>query len=285
MLPSLLSEGWERLAHSWTQAEVLALFVEGPAEAGSGVEIPVATHRIIALLDATMILFQAVVEVRVAAVPHLPAQCFSDRARIGVMPVGRHLLGDLLRHFQRCREEAFGCLHIPMLAQHGVNQIAVAVDGSVEVLPLARHLDVGFVHVPGAAGLALALGAQLVGHERSEACFPLAHRLMRELETALEEHLGEVAQAEFVAHAPQDDQENDVSREFQVIEGRVSSLIELPAAGGTAKDTIAKLGCLRQFSCCRGSAIWAGHRGLSGKLIRDNRIPEKAEGAVAQTEF
>ncbi len=82
--------------------------------------------------------------------------------------------------------------------------------------------------MPGATGLALTFGTQLIGEQWSEAGFPLTHRLMRELEAAFQEHLGEVAQAEFVAHAPEDDQQHDVGREFQIVEGRARPFIELP---------------------------------------------------------
>ncbi len=50
--------------------------------------------------------------------------------------------------------------------------------------------------MPGAPSLARALGAQRVGYERSEARFPLAHGFVDELEATLQEHLGEVAQAQ-----------------------------------------------------------------------------------------
>jgi hypothetical protein len=37
-------------------------------------------------------------------------------------------------------EECLGCCHAAMLAQHGVNQVAVAVDGAVEKAPAAPDL-------------------------------------------------------------------------------------------------------------------------------------------------
>jgi hypothetical protein len=35
-------------------------------------------------------------------------------------------------------EECLGCGHVAMLAQHGVNQVAIAVEGAVETAPAAR---------------------------------------------------------------------------------------------------------------------------------------------------
>src|SRR3954451_20633394 len=40
---------------------------------------------------------------------------------------------------------------------------------------------------------------------------------MGELEAALQEHLRKVAQAELVAHAPQDDQQYDIGWEFEIV--------------------------------------------------------------------
>ena len=54
--------------------------------------------------------------------------------------------------------------------------------------------------------LATPLGTQAVGDERGETRFPIARRLVGELEAALQEHLGEVAQAQLVAQPPADHQ-------------------------------------------------------------------------------
>ncbi len=107
--------------------------------------------------------------------------------------------------------------------------------------------------------MVLTLGAQLVGHQGREACFPLAHRFMREFEAPLQAHLREIPPAEFVPHTPEHDQENDVGREFEIIEGRARALIALPPASSTAKDALAKLRSLGQFSRGSGSTVRAGH--------------------------
>ena len=67
---------------------------------------------------------------------------------------------------------------------------------------------------------------------------------MRELKAALQEHPGDVTQAQFVARTPEHDEQDDVGWEFQIIEGRVGSFIELSSARGAAKDAIAELGTL-----------------------------------------
>jgi hypothetical protein len=48
---------------------------------------------------------------------------------------------------------------------------------------------------------------------------------VRECKAALQEHLCQITKAQFVAHAPEDDQQNDVGREFQGVEGSSTSLV------------------------------------------------------------
>jgi hypothetical protein len=71
--------------------------------------------------------------------------------------------------------------------------------------------------MPGTTSLPFAFGSELVRYEWGEAPFPLAYRLMRELKAPLQEHFGEVTKAEFVAYAPQNDEENDISGELKVV--------------------------------------------------------------------
>ncbi len=85
-LPSLLSERWERRAHPGTQADIRTWFVQGPTEAPGGVARTQAAHRRGALLDATVILLEAMVEIGTAAVYAIVA----DRLTAGT---GRALMG------------------------------------------------------------------------------------------------------------------------------------------------------------------------------------------------
>ncbi len=184
------------------------------------------------------------------------------------MPVRRHLLGWLLRNVERRSEEALGRVHIAMLTQQRVDQIALAINRSIQVLPDAADPDVGFVNVPGASSLALALGAQRVGDQRREADFPRTHRFVREREAALEKHLRQIAQTQLVAHAPQHHEEDDIGGVFEVIEGRAGTLIEGAPTGLTAKDPIAELGGLRQCRRRGRRTLWTGHQTLLSMLVQ-----------------
>ena len=71
-------------------------------------------------------------------------------------------------------EERLGGFLIAGLAQVDIDQIAIAVDRPVQVLPLARNFDVGFIDIPAAASLALAALAQGIGEPRRQLGFPVA---------------------------------------------------------------------------------------------------------------
>src|SRR6476659_4018733 len=91
-------------------------------------------------------------------------------------------------------------------------------------------------------------GAQLLADERGKALFPIAHRLMGELEAAHQEHLGQITQAQLVAQPPEYNQQDNVGRKLQVIEGGASAFVEAALAVQTAEGTIAKRGFLTQFA-------------------------------------
>lgn len=93
---------------------------------------------------------------------------------------------------------------VAVLAQQRIDEVAVAVDGAVEIAPAASDLHVGFVEIPGDTPTATAFFPQPSGEERSEAAFPLADRLVRDAEAADEEEFGDITQAELVAEAPED---------------------------------------------------------------------------------
>src|SRR5262245_40084451 len=109
-----------------------------------------------------MILLNSIVEIAVAAMANLLAESLTNRSRIGVMSVGRHTRGRLSSHLQGGLEKALGRVHITMFTQHRIDEIAISIDGAVEVCPHTSNFDVGFIHMPGAAGLSLAFSSQFV---------------------------------------------------------------------------------------------------------------------------
>jgi hypothetical protein len=66
--------------------------------------------------------------------------------------------------------------------------------------------------------LSLPLGSKLVCQEGSKADFPVPDHFVRELEASFQEHFGKITKAQLIPDAPEDDEENDVGREFKIIE-------------------------------------------------------------------
>ena len=128
-------------------------------------------------------------------------------------------------------EELAGGILVAALTEHRVDEGAIPVDGPVQVAPTPGDLHVRLVDVPGLPGTAAPPGAELVGEQRREAELPASDRLVRDLESALEQQLGDVAEAELVAQAPQHGERHDVGRMLEIVEWRPRPLVEdTPAA-------------------------------------------------------
>ncbi len=85
--------------------------------------------------------------------------------------------------------------HVAVLAEHGIDQPAVPVDGAIQTHPPAADLEMGFLDVPPpAAGAALAMPPQpeFVGQHRRELPFPVPDCLGAEDDPTVQEHLAEV---------------------------------------------------------------------------------------------
>jgi len=103
------------LLHRGTDPKELAHFLEGAAEARGRGHTSEPTHGVIALLDATVILLQSIVEVAVGPVQHVTAQGLTNRTRVGIMPIGRHPFWGVADNVGSLFEKALGRLHVSLL--------------------------------------------------------------------------------------------------------------------------------------------------------------------------
>ena len=90
---------------------------------------------------------------------------------------------------------------IAVLAEEGLNRIANAVDGAVEIHPLAPNLDVGFVHMPFAGDAAFA-PVEALQQQRRIANDPTMDGRVTDSDTALSHHFFKIAQAQIVGKVP-----------------------------------------------------------------------------------
>jgi hypothetical protein len=58
----------------------------------------------------------------------------------------------------------------------------------------------------------------VLGKQQCEALFPLSDRFVSEFETAQQEHLGQIPQAELIAQPAEHNLENDIGGKLQMIE-------------------------------------------------------------------
>src|SRR5437879_12860512 len=96
---TLVSEG-NRLLSRGPKPKELASLVKCPAEARGRGEVSTSTHRIIALFDPTMILFQVVIQIGIPAMHDLAAEHLTNRTVIGVMSIGRDPLRGVTSLFE-----------------------------------------------------------------------------------------------------------------------------------------------------------------------------------------
>jgi hypothetical protein len=178
------------------------------------------------LFDPSVVLLDAIVEIVIAAMSHLISQDLTDGTWVGIMPIGCHPFWDRADDGESLLEKALGCLHISLLAQPRVSQVAIPIDGTIEITPFAMDTDVCFVHIPGRSGLATTLGTQLIRNEWSKTGFPVPNCLMSELEAALQKHLGEITQAQLVPQPPEDNEQDNIGGVFEKVEGSARAFVE-----------------------------------------------------------
>src|SRR5665811_1025413 len=140
-------------------SEVLLQLLKGRAESRGRLEVPEAPHRVVTLLHAAMALLGVVVQVLRRAMLCLASNNPADRFAVrGVLVRGDAVRSDA-RHFYEPPEEAPRGIPVAVLAEHGVQQFPITVDGTVQIAPAARDLHVRLVEIPGLAGTATSLRA------------------------------------------------------------------------------------------------------------------------------
>ena len=103
-----------------------------------------------------MILFQLVVKIFARPVLYFSTQYRAYGTWVGVVSVGGYLVRFMTHNLSGFCEEALGCVHIPMLREHGIYPIAITIYCPVEVAPFASDLHIDLVDVPRPTSLTLA---------------------------------------------------------------------------------------------------------------------------------
>jgi hypothetical protein len=109
-------------------------------EEGSGIVALEAPHTSGPAFDPTMVLFKTIVQVGVGSMADRPTQHGADRPGIGAMAIGGHPVGAKAHGRFGRSEERLGRLNVAVLAEHRVDQVAVAINRPVKVAPPATDL-------------------------------------------------------------------------------------------------------------------------------------------------
>jgi hypothetical protein len=98
-------------------------------------------------------------------------------------------------------QKAFGSGEVAPLAEPELNGVTVAVDGSIEIFPLASDFDVSLIHVPFPADASFAK-IEALEQLRRVADNPSVNGRMVDGDAPLSHHLLQVPQAQIVSQIP-----------------------------------------------------------------------------------
>ena len=143
--------GGDLLVVASARAEKGPEFVIPSTEPRGGIVFLEAPHTSDPDFDALVVLLEPVIPVCARPVLHVSARRRTDRARVGAVPVRGDAVGSYAGGRPGRAEEGLGSRHVAVLTQQGVDQITVAVDGTVEEAPAATNLQIGLLY-PGLVG-------------------------------------------------------------------------------------------------------------------------------------
>ena len=135
------------------------------------------------MCNAAVIVFQLMVELLIALMENVLAKDFADGTWVRTVSIRDHSLWSLANCLEGLLEKALGSVHSAFLTEHGINQIAILIDGTIRVAPLSLDPHVGFINVPGNPRLSATPPPQLISDQRSKSGFPIAHCFMRKRKT------------------------------------------------------------------------------------------------------
>src|SRR5436305_12026721 len=99
------------------------------------------------------------------------------------MAVRCHLIRSMANHPKSLLEELLCRLHVPLLAQHAINEIAIFIDCPIQITPLPVDFQVGFIDIPGFPSLATSLDSSLLRSEWGKPRLRVSDGFMRKRKT------------------------------------------------------------------------------------------------------
>ena len=171
------------------------------------------------------------------------------------------------------RKNALAARMSPVLAEHGVEQIAVPVDRPVEVAPVAADLQVGLVDIPArprSEALPEPALAELIAHDRQQLRLPVAVGFVAHLDPTQRHDLAQVAQRQPVAEPAEHHEGNDVAGQAGPVQHAAAALVELPPAGTAAEPPLAASRHLPPLGHGRRPTAHAVHPEIPSAALTDD---------------
>jgi hypothetical protein len=84
-----------------------------------------------------MVLLQLIVEILIISVENVHAKDLADRTWGRTVPICGSSLWSMTTCPKGLLEKALSGVHISLLAEHGVNQIAILINGTIQGAPLS----------------------------------------------------------------------------------------------------------------------------------------------------
>jgi hypothetical protein len=91
------------------------------------------THGIVSLFDTSMILLETIIEVLAGPMLDMVPHSLTDCSWIGTVPIGCDRRWCMTNHCDCLPEKPLSCFPIPLLTQHGINQVAIVADGPIQI--------------------------------------------------------------------------------------------------------------------------------------------------------
>jgi hypothetical protein len=142
----------------------------------------------------------------------------ADRFRVGTEFIGGDRGRRPVAHGrQRFSQETMGCPSIATVCQHEINQAAMLVEGSKQVLPPAANFHIRLVHAPGGGSIALVLAHSFLQLRRIT-MHPAHKRRRAYFHAALLHYLHEIPIADAVLAIPANTKQDDLNGKAPTLE-------------------------------------------------------------------
>jgi hypothetical protein len=108
-----------------------------------------------------MVLLQPIVEIVICPMLHAVTEALTYCSWVRSVAVRYHSFWGMTNDEESLLEKSLSGFHIASLAEARINQVAISINGTIEVTPLSVNFDVCLIRIPGPSGLPASFRSQL----------------------------------------------------------------------------------------------------------------------------